>query len=207
MRVIAMRLAVLALLILMFGCATVGKNFSSDGVTKMSIGNTTENEIFDAFGEPFKRQSRSENGIQYQLLVYAYAIGTPDSGKARQLDVEFTNGLLNAYLFHSALEGDSTDFDIDARSKLNEKKVNQSDVTSLMGRPHGEIHFPSVLLKKLFGSMPEVVPPAGASKALLYYYSEVRRESGLLNTHAKLLIVYITSDGSVIETRHFMGTL
>jgi hypothetical protein len=73
MRRLSIRLATLVCLSAMFGCVTAGVNFSSEGVKRLSIGSTTEKEVIDAFGEPFKRQSRSEKNIQYQLLTYLYA--------------------------------------------------------------------------------------------------------------------------------------
>ncbi len=207
MRTLSIRLAALVCLSVMFGCATAGVNFSSEGVKRLSIGSTTEKEVIEAFGEPFKRQTRSEKNIQYQLLIYTYARGTANGAKGRTLEVEFTNGVLNGYLFSSAFKDDSTDFNIDAVSKLNEKPLTLNDVVSLIGRPHGEVRLPSILLEKTFGPMPEAVPPSEASRAVIYLYAEAERESKLLNTHMKLCIVYTTADGSVIETRYFKGTL
>jgi hypothetical protein len=123
------------------------------------------------------------------------------------LDVEFINGILNAYVFHSALKDDSTDFDIDAVIRLSKKPLTLNEVVSLMGRPHGEVRLPTILLKKTFGPMPEAVPPPQASNAVIYLYVEAERESRFINTNLKLYIVYTAADGSVIETRYFKGTL
>ena len=207
MRSLRIWLIALACLTAVFGCATAGKEFSSEGFKQLNIGRTTEKEVLEIFGEPFKRQTRAENNIEYHFLTYSYARATVDAAKGRYLDMEFTNGVLNGYLFASDLEGDSTDFDVDAVQKLKEKPAQVNDYVKLLGRPNGELLMPTIMLKKNFGTMPEAVPPANASKATIYLFSTLKRESRVLNSHVKLLIVYSSSDGAVIETRYFKGTL
>lgn len=207
MKKLSITLAALACLCVVAGCTTFGTNFSSEGVKKLSIGSTTEKEIIDAFGAPFKRQTRFENNIQYQVLSYIYGQGMATGNQFRQLDLEFRNGVLNAYVFNSQLKEDSTDFDIDAVSKLSKKPLTLSEVVSVMGHYNGEVRFPSILLKKSFGILPEAVPPQEASNAVIYLYAKQEREGNLLNLRLKLCIVYLTSDGSVVETRYFKGTL
>ncbi len=56
-------------------------------------------------------------------------------------------------------------------------------------------------------SLPEVVPPDTAAIALVYNYSEVVRKASLLTTQLKLVIAYLSDDGTVVEVRHFDGTL
>ena len=202
-----MLLAGLAFLFVMSGCATVGKDFSSEGVKQLTIGKTSENEVLQTFGEPSSRQDRSENNNQFKLLRYSYAKGTVNSGKGRSLTAEFKDGVLNAYLFQSALEGDSTDFNFDAINKARQKGLRLDEIVSLMGRPTGEVRFPSLLLRNEFGTMPEIIPPADASSAFVYFHLEVKREDKLLKKHLKLFLVYTRPAGSVIETRYFNGTL
>jgi len=191
----------------MFGCATAGRDFSLGGVSQLTIGSTSEKDVITGFGEPLKRQDRSENNNQYQLLTYSYAKGTANSGKGRHLTTEFKNGTLNAYLYHSALEGDNTDFNIDIVSKVKDKNLKVGDIVSLMGHPTGEVRFPSVLLKNELGTMSEIVPPPDAVSAILYMYFEVKREEKILQRYVKLFIVYTGANGSVIETRFFNGAL
>lgn len=202
------RLIIASVLALLLGsCATVGKNFSTAGLNQLRLQESTESDVLNLFGQPFKKQTRSEQGTEFSLVVYSYAQGTTRSGKARRLAVEFVQGLTNAYLFHSALGDDKSEFDIDARSQIVVGQSQKSDVIALLGAPHGEVIFPSLLLKNEFGALPEVVPPANAAKALVYNYVEVKRKKKLLNAHLKLLVVYLSDDDTVIEVRHFDGVM
>jgi hypothetical protein len=194
-------------LIFLTGCATVGTNFKTTGLSQLRLSESTESDVISYFGQPFKKQARSENGTEYQLLIYVYAEGTPNSGKSRRLATEFVAGRLNAYLFHSALGNDMTDFDANSHSVLVAGKSRKSDVIDALGKPHGEVKFPSLLLKSEFGSLPEVVPPDTAASALVYNYLETVRKASLLTTQLKLVIAYLSADGTVVEVRHFDGTL
>ncbi len=194
-------------LMILAGCATVGTNFKTTGLNQLRLLESTESEVITHFGQPFKRQARSDKGTEFQLLVYVYAEGTPNSGKSRRLATEFVAGRLNAYLFHSALGSDMTDFDASSRLGLVAGKSKKSDVVDALGKPHGEVRFPSLLLKNELGSLSEVVPPNSAASALVYNYLEVVRKASLLTTQLKLVIAYLSDDGTIVEIRHFDGTL
>ena len=193
-------------LMLLAGCATVGTNFKTTGLDQLRLMESTESDVITHFGQPFKKQARSEMGSEFQLLVYVYAEGTPNSGKSRRLATEFVMGTLNAYLFHSALGSDKTDFDANSRIGLVAGQSRKSDVINALGKPHGEVRFPSVLLKNEYGSLPEVVTPDSAATALVYNYLETVRKKSLLTTQLKLVIVYLDDD-TVVEVRYFDGTL
>lgn len=203
------KITIISAVVLMFlaGCATVGTSFKTTELDQLRLLESTESDVIGYFGQPFKKQARSEMGGEFQLLVYIYAIGTPNSGKSRRLATEFVEGKLNAYLFHSALEGDMTNFDASSRLKLVAEQSRKSDVINALGKPHGEVVFPSVLLKNEFGSLPEVVPPNNAAMALVYNYVETVRKKSLITTQLKLVIAYLSDDGTVVEVRHFDGTL
>jgi len=203
------KIMVISAVVLMFlaGCATVGKNFNTTALAQLRLSESTELEVITNFGEPFKKQVRSEKGTEYQLFMYVYAKGTPNSGKSRRLAAEFVEGKLNAYLFHSALGKDTTNFDPESRLVLVAGKSRKSDVINALGKPHGEANYPSLLLKNEFGSLPEIVPPDTATSVLVYNYLEVVRKASLLTTQLKLVIAYLSDDGTVIEVRYFDGTL
>ena len=114
---------------------------------------------------------------------------------------------MNAYVFGSALDRDSTDFNIDAAIGLSQKPLKSDEILTLIGRPAGEVRFPSLLLKKTLGTMPEAVPPPNASAAILHLYGETKMEYGVNNTYFKLLIFFLQADGSTIERRYFKGIL
>ena len=136
--------------------------------------------MLDLFGKPSKKQIRVDEGTEVQLLFYTYAQGTANSGKSRRLAVELVRGVANAYLFHSALGKDKTEFDLGVRSRLVAGTSHKSELIDALGAPHGEVKYPSILLKNEFGALPEIVPPTNAATALIYNYLEVRRKQRLL---------------------------
>ena len=97
------RLILVAVLSMVFviGCGTVGKNFDSSRVKNIQNNKTTQAEVLDWFGVPFKEGN--ENGHTmwtYQFDKYK-VVGEPES---KDLVILFDNNqVVKAYRYTSSL--------------------------------------------------------------------------------------------------------
>lgn len=97
------RLILVAVLSMVFviGCGTVGKNFDSSRVKNIQNNKTTQAEVLDWFGVPFKEGN--ENGHTmwtYQFDKYK-VVGEPES---KDLVILFDNNqVVKAYRYTSGL--------------------------------------------------------------------------------------------------------
>ena len=68
------RLALILLVILVAsGCA--GRDFSRPQPETLLLGKTTEAEILQRFGDPYRQGTKLTNGENVKTLAYAYATG------------------------------------------------------------------------------------------------------------------------------------
>ena len=94
-----------ALVLLLAGCLTVGRDFPADRVGEIEIGHTTRDEIHRMFGEPW-RTGLEDGRRTWTYGRYRYKLfGTTET---RDLVVRFDAlGVVASYTFNSAppLEG------------------------------------------------------------------------------------------------------
>ena len=76
---------ILAMLFLSISCASVGRNFKSERVEEVKQGTTTQAQVRELFGEPWKRKVVA-GSITWQ---YQYAKSGCASGQRKELDVTF----------------------------------------------------------------------------------------------------------------------
>jgi len=94
----------LALLILLFaiGCGSVGKNFSSEKVQNIQNNVTTQSEILDWFGVPFKE------GIENTHIMWTYQFDKYNvftEAQSKDLVILFDeSNVVKAYRFTSSID-------------------------------------------------------------------------------------------------------
>lgn len=201
-------LGITALVFILFsGCATVGKNFKSEQVNQLKIGVSKKADIINMFGEPFKATSGSSEGLDSEILSYVYAKGTMNSATVRVLSIELVDELINAYVFRSSMKEDLKDFDINSRKKIVAGESTKSDVIKLLGQPHGILKLPSKLINHDFGGIYKYEDPKNAKVAVVYNHSTTKKVNGILQTHFKLLVVYLSESNTVIDVQYYDGVI
>ena len=94
------RIFLLALCTLMVGCGTVGKDFDSTKVKKIQNNVTTQIEILDWFGVPYKEGKENNHTMWTYQLDSWQAIG---EGLSKGLVILFDdNNIVKAYRYESS---------------------------------------------------------------------------------------------------------
>lgn len=132
---------------LVSGCAA-GVNFKKMEENNLILGKTTEQDVLNTMGKPNGKGVNTFNGIELQIINYAYAkVGgssaLPGVTPARSQGLLFKNGILVGKEYTSSFAEDSTLFDLD-KAKSISKGQKQADVVSVMGSPKGEYRYPVI---------------------------------------------------------------
>lgn len=86
-------------LLLIAGCATVGQEFPSESVAFLRIGETTQAQVRDEFGSPWR--IGVENG-QRTWTYGRYRYSAFSAAKTKDLVIRFDNsGLVRSYTFNT----------------------------------------------------------------------------------------------------------
>ncbi len=95
-------LSALALILWITGCGTVGKDFESDKVQNIQKNVTTQSEVLDWFGIPFKEGLENE----HVMWTYQYDQWNAFSDtQSKDLVILFDeNNIVKAYRFTSSLD-------------------------------------------------------------------------------------------------------
>ncbi len=92
----------LLILLLAIGCGSVGKNFSSEKVQNIQNNVTTQSEVLDWFGVPFKE------GIENKHTMWTYQFDKYNvftEAKSKDLVILFDeNNIVKAYRFTSSID-------------------------------------------------------------------------------------------------------
>jgi outer membrane protein assembly factor BamE (lipoprotein component of BamABCDE complex) len=89
----------ISVFLIVSGCATIGKDFSSENISRIETGKTTKQDIQDMFGEPWR--TGVENGSKtWTYGFYKYrAIG---DSSTKDLVVKFSKqGTVDSYNFNT----------------------------------------------------------------------------------------------------------
>jgi hypothetical protein len=105
------------------GCATVGQSFQHENVQKLDLGQLRSSEYRLMFGEPRSVNKTTNANGEFEAVRFIHAYADLGTATARVLDLEFRNGLLNAYLYVSGFSEDKTTVD---RSLVNDIKTGQT---------------------------------------------------------------------------------
>lgn len=96
---IAVGCALFGLALFSTGCLHVGQEFAVEGVPGIEIGATTQDQIREAFGEPW-RTGREDGQRTWTYGDYRYSLFGP--GRTRDLVVRFDDrGRVASYAFSS----------------------------------------------------------------------------------------------------------
>jgi outer membrane protein assembly factor BamE (lipoprotein component of BamABCDE complex) len=175
----------IALIVLAAGCA--GRNFTRAETESLVLGKTTESEIRQRFGDPYREGTAVKNAETMKTLVYAYASGaaslaggvTPSRGQG----FYFWNGTLVGHDFTSSFDEDKTDFDQAKAQQIKQGETTEAQVLALLGKPQGAYTYP-------------LIKDRGA-RAIVYQYAQTRGSAFDLKHYQQLLVVTLGADGVV----------
>jgi hypothetical protein len=178
----------MVLLLATTGCA--GHDFTRPPAESLVLGKTTEAEIRQRFGDPYREGTTIKNGETMKTLSYAYATGassltggvTPSRGQG----FYFWNGVLVGHDFTSSFEQDRTDFDSSKVPQIKKGETTEAGVVGLLGRPQGAYTYP-------------LIPDKGA-RAIVYLYSQTKGSAFNLKFYRQLLIVTLDGNGLVKDS-------
>ncbi|CAA9891232.1 conserved hypothetical protein [Candidatus Methylobacter favarea] len=90
---------ILLITLVFSGCASVGREFPADKVSTIRIGETTQNDIYNTFGSPWR------TGIENELTTWTYAdyhYSLFSDSSTEDLVVRFDrNGIVASYVFNT----------------------------------------------------------------------------------------------------------
>ena len=140
-------LGALALALVAFGgCA--GRDFTRPPADTLTLGKTTEQEIRQRFGDPYRQGTVVRNGETMKSLRYGYASGAASLAggvtPSRGMSFYFWNDTLVGHEFTSSFDTDTTDFDAKKVPQIRKGETSESEVTALLGSPHGAYVYPLI---------------------------------------------------------------
>lgn len=173
------------------GCA--GTNFVRPEPSSFVLGKTTQQEISQRMGKPYRVGTVEKNGKTLQSASYAYAnVGGESlySGvtAARSQGFYFLNGTLDGTEFSSSFKADGTDFDETKVAKIEKGKSNKADVVQLFGPAGGDYMAP--------------LTTNPADRALVYLYSQTKGSAFNLRFYLKTLVVAYDDSGVVTDVQY-----
>lgn len=147
-------LLLISLVIFLSACAA-GVNFKKLPDDKLVLGKTTKQEIIESMGKPNFKGAKSLNGVDLEVMTYAYAkVGgdavLPGVTPARSQGILLKDGILVGKEYTSSFADDNTLFDL-TKAKSVAKGQKKSDVLALLGSAKGEYIYPVVADKTGYG--------------------------------------------------------
>jgi outer membrane protein assembly factor BamE (lipoprotein component of BamABCDE complex) len=173
------------------GCA--GTNFVRPEPSSFVLGQTTQQEISQKMGKPYRTGTVEKNGKTLQSASYAYAnVGGEAlySGitAARSQGFYFLNSTLVGTEFSSSFKTDATDFDETKVAQIEKGKSTKANVIQLFGPPGGDFMAP--------------LTANAADRALVYLYSQTRGSAFNLRFYTKSLVVAYNETGVVTDVQY-----
>lgn len=135
----------LLLVIILSGCASVGEQFLFNAKKGFEIGKTTKWEILTEYGEPYQSKNVSNENGSFEICNYVYAHGGLDLMHNKLLIVEYSQDLVNGYLYFSNFEGEETDFNSDVVNKIEKGVTTKNDIQKMLNHPTGILNCPTML--------------------------------------------------------------
>ena len=179
----------LALLLVATGCA--GREFTRPQPDTLALGTTSEAEIRQRLGEPYREGTVIKNGETLRSLAYAHASGAASLvggvTPARGQTFYFWDGALVGHEFTSSFEQDKTDFDVSRVQQIRKNNTTETEVIALLGRPQGAQIYPLIAEK--------------GDRAIVYFYSQTRGSAFDLKFYQQLLIVTLDGQGRVKDSQ------
>src|SRR5262249_50363366 len=97
-----------ALLGLLCGCASVGPDFNYQNAPSLELGQTRIEDYQKMFGKPNSIEEKETADGRFELMHYVHAYAELGTARARALNLEFRDGVLNSYDYLSSFDKDKT---------------------------------------------------------------------------------------------------
>jgi outer membrane protein assembly factor BamE (lipoprotein component of BamABCDE complex) len=127
------------------GCASVGHDFKTANVSSLQLGQTRDTEYQAMFGKPSAHLITKNSDGSFDAVRYVYAYADMGSARARALEMEFRNGVLNAYNYVSSFDKDKTSVTADQMQKIERGVSKKDEVLRILGNPCGKALCPCYL--------------------------------------------------------------
>jgi hypothetical protein len=181
------RYALMSVLVLLAVTGCAGRDFVRPQTDSLLLSKTSEAEIRQRFGKPYREGTVVKNGQTLKALSYAYAEGGPSLAggvvPSRGQGFYFLDGILVGHDFTSSFGEDKTDFDIAKVKQIREGQATEASVVDLLGKPHGVYLYPLVKDR--------------SDRAVVYQYQQTRGTAFNLKFYNQLLVVTLDSNGVV----------
>lgn len=185
-------LVILALMLLPIGCT--GRDFTRASLNSMAAGTTTEADIRQKFGTPYRDGLLIKNNETMKALNYAYE-RTPWSAAdgvipARAQEFFFWRGLLIGHHFTSSFADDTTDFDGAQARQIQKGETTEAAVVGLLGPPHGIHRYPLIADK--------------GARAAVYLYERTKISASSATFYRQVLVVQYDPAGTVKDVEYIV---
>ena len=127
------------------GCASVGRSFKYENIQQLQLGEFKIADYQSVFGKPKNVSNTSNKDGKFTSVRYLYAYADIGTARARLLDLEFKNDVLNGYNYLSSFDKDKTEFNTESVNQITVGKSKMVDVINILGKPHGKARCPSTL--------------------------------------------------------------
>jgi hypothetical protein len=168
----------------------LGADFGRPDPDSFSLGQTTEQEIRERFGEPANRFNGRVGDKPITVLRYQYAEPRSTEILARAMSYTFHEGRLVGYDYSSSFAADRTNFDGAAAKRIRRGQSTRTDVLDLAGKPTGEFIYPA----------PHA--PRPNQRAYVYSFAHSSRvpATRTLDTTSRVLVVVFDEHDVVVQT-------
>jgi len=183
-------LAILVLLLVSAGCA--GRDFTRPQPDSLAVGKTTEAEIRQRFGTPYREGTVLKNNETMQTLGYSYATTMTSAPggvvPARGQGFYFWRDILVGHDFTSSFPDDRTDFDGAKASQIKKGETTEAGVEALLGKAYGTYIYPLINHHN--------------ARASVYLYQQTRGTAFNVKIYQQILVVQYDSAGVVKEVEY-----
>lgn len=185
-------LVILSLVLLPIGCT--GRDFTRASLDSLAAGTTTEADIRQKFGTPYRDGLLIKNNETMKALNYAYerTAWSADAGviPARAQEFFFWRGLLVGHHFTSSFARDTTDFDGAKAQQIRKGEATEAAVIGLLGPPQGIHRYP-------------LIADQGA-RAAVYLYERTKVSASSTTLYRQVLVVQYDPAGTVTGVEYIV---
>ena len=126
------------------GCTSgVGSEVNKVAVDQLRVGRTTQDDSRRMLGKPLRTQTVTTGGSTFVVDHYSYSESQLGAVKARSVNVECRDGLVNGYAYASSFDFDKTQAPMAAVASVKERQSTRQDVERLLGLPSGRVRIPT----------------------------------------------------------------
>lgn len=184
-------IGIIAGAVFLSGCA--GSTFVKTADEQLVLGKTTESEIIQRMGNPYREGVVTKNEKQMKALSYSYAnvggeASAPGVTAAKSQGFYFFQNKLAGHEFVSSWKEDSTDFDEKKIEQIEKLVSTRSNVIDVMGVPGGKYAYPLVQNQD--------------DEAMVYLYNQAKGSAFNMKFYSKLLLVSINKQGVVTNVEY-----